>query len=387
MHFVAINPSAATGGAEISLLELLRRLPPHVRASVILPNDGHFRQCCEEAGIKVHIVEWPEILIKTGERSMVSSLLRISTVMAILRTARALRVRLSEIHPDVVLTNGLKAHMMGALACRSNYLLVWYLREGLERRKKSAILLRLLSRYCQCSIAISDYVRDSWQSITGAKPVKVIYNIVDLAAFADAHRPTDLVKKPGEVWFCVIGALTPIKGQDLFIEAAALARATLPNARFLIAGTNFYGSESDHFEHVLRERVTQLDLSDRVWFLGHRTDIPSLLRLVDVVVQPNRSAEGLGRTVLESMAAGVPVIAVNQWGPAEIVKQANSGLVFEPGNVHALSHAMLLLAHDAGLRAQFGNAGRAWTRRNLNPDELVRNFEGFIQAAVKLGFP
>ena len=386
MHFVAINPSSAAGGAEISLLELLRRLRHNARVSVILPADGEFRKSCEEAGIQVHILEWPERLIKIGETSMLSSLSRISTASAILRTARALRTCLRQLQPDVVLSNGLKAHMLGALACRSDYLLVWYLREGLERRKKSAVLLKLLSRYCRCSIAISEYVMNSWCKVTRQRPVKVIYNIVDLAAFANAPCPADLAKNPEEIWFCVIGALTPIKGQDLFIDAAARVIPRMPNARFLIAGTNFYESESDDFERLLKERVTELGLTDRVWLLGHRTDIPSLLNLVDVVVQPSRSAEGLGRTVLEAMAAGVSVISVDQWGPAEIVKQAGSGLVFEAGNVRSLSNVMMQLAQDAALRAQFGTAGRCWIRQHLNPDDLVREFEGFINAAAKLTY-
>src|SRR5438876_8154014 len=220
MHLVVIVSTANIGGAEISLIELIRRLPRETRVSVILPRDGEFRGYCEQAGVGVHIVQWPKTLAEVNEAS-VSSLFRVSPVLDVLKTVRALRECLRGINADVVITNGLKAHLMGAAACRSKYPLLWYLREGLDRRTNSGFLFRMLSKYCSGAIAISDYVKDSWSKVIGKKPVTVIYNIVDTTAFNDAADPADLVKRPGEIWFSVIGALTPIKGHDLFIEAAS----------------------------------------------------------------------------------------------------------------------------------------------------------------------
>ncbi len=376
MHLVAIASTANMGGAEASLIELIRRLNRKICVSVVLPADGELRICCEQAGLEVRIVPWPESLAKIGESSMVRSLLRISTVFHVMKTIRALRACLREMNADLVITNGLKAHMLGALACRSERLLLWYLREGLERRGKTAALLKILWKHSSGGIAISDYVKRSWRRVTGEKPITVIYNIVEQAAFADAPCPPDLKKEMGEIWFCVIGALTPIKGQDVFIEAAS--RLRLPQARFLIAGTNFYESESREFEDSLRELVKRLALTEQVSFLGFRKDVTSLLKVTDVLVQPNRGPEGLGRAVLEAMAAGVPVVTPDRWGPAEIVQQAGSGLMFEAGNTEQLARQMLRLAADPALRRQFGSAGRAWVEKNLVPEELVQKFETFI---------
>jgi glycosyltransferase involved in cell wall biosynthesis len=377
MHLVSIGSAANAGGAEISLLELLRRLKPQIKVSVILPKDGAFHLMCKRAGLDVHILDWPEILTRIGEGSMRSSLARLSTATEVMRGIRSLRDLLREIGTDVVVTNGLKAHMFGALACRSEYVLLWYLRESIERRADSGRILKTLSRFCKGGIAISDYVNNSWQNVMRNKPVTVIYNIVDVASFNGAAYPSDMTKKPEEVWFSVIGALTPIKGQDIFIKAASLAR--LPDARYLIVGTNFYESESPEFEFNLRRQVEELGLTDQVRFLGFRNDVPSILKLTDVVVQPNRGPEGLGRAVLESMVAGVPVIAVDQWGPAEILKLSGSGLMFEVGDPEALADHMRRLAADTALRSRLGSEGRAWTARHLVPEELVRRFEQFVE--------
>jgi glycosyltransferase involved in cell wall biosynthesis len=377
MHLVSIASAANAGGAEISLLELLRRLNPQIKVSVILPKDGTFHAMCKSAGLDVHNLHWPEVLTRIGEGSMRSSLARLSTATEVMRGIRSLRDQLREMGADVVLTNGLKAHMFGALACRSEYVLLWYLRESMERRANSRRILKTLSRFCNGGIAISDYVKNSWQNVIRNKPVTVIYNIVDVPSFDHAADPSDMTKKTEEVWFSVIGALTPIKGQDVFIKAASLAR--LPDARYLIVGTNFYESESQQFELNLRQQVEELGLTGQVRFLGFRNDIPSLLKFTDVVVQPNRGPEGLGRGVLESMVAGVPVIAVNQWGPAEILKQSGSGLLFGVGDAEALACHMRRLAADPGLRSRLGNDGRAWTARHLVPEELVQRFEQFVE--------
>src|SRR5205823_560225 len=131
--------------------------------------------------------------------------------------------------------------------------LLWYLRESLEGRANSRRILKALSRFCNGCVAISEYVKNSWQKVIQNKPVTVIYNIVDIASFDVGPGLPDLEKKSDEIWFCVIGALTPIKGQDVFIRAALLAR--LPTARYLIVGANFYENESQEFELALRQQV------------------------------------------------------------------------------------------------------------------------------------
>ena len=110
-------------------------------------------------------------------------------------------------------------------------------------------------------------------------------------------------------------------------------------------GSNPYVTQAGlQYEDFLRRRVRSSALLGRVKFVGFRDDVPNVLAQLDVLVQPNRGPEGLGRSVLEAMACGVPVIAVDKWGPAELIEHGHSGLLFPPRDADSLATHMLTLA-------------------------------------------
>ncbi len=106
-------------------------------------------------------------------------------------------------------------------------------------------------------------------------------------------------------------------------------------------------------------------LRDRVKFVGFRNDVPGILSQLDILVQSNRGPEGLGRSVLEAMACGVPVIAVNKWGPAELIQNGQTGLLFAPLDTKQLASHMLRLGRGRVLAEDHGA-----TRARLDSTEL-----------------
>lgn len=387
-HIAVLSPVAQMGGAEISLVELVRRLEGNPRLTLILPEDGPLRREASGAGARVCILPWPDRVMRFGERMCAPSIGE-SALMAgmIPRLTRRLSRLLQEIRADGLITNGIKAHLVGAAARRAGGLpLLWYLRDGLEGRRLSSILLRLYSSRCCGAIAISRYVEGEWRRVLPpAVAVRVLYNIVDLEKYRPGGPvPSDLRKSPGEIWYGMIGAITPLKGQDLFLEAAKGVIEAVPEARFLIVGANSYRAEASmQFEADLRRRVQEIGIQERVRFLGHRNDVAGILSTLDVLVQPNRGPEGLGRSILEAMASAVPVIAVNRWGPSEIIKDGETGLLTPWMDVEALTNRMRLLGREATLRARLGANGRDWMMRNLQPDKLVAQFREILGSMMQ----
>ncbi|MFZ0312879.1 MAG: glycosyltransferase, partial [Candidatus Korobacteraceae bacterium] len=313
---------AGMGGAEFSLLELVKHLRDSYEFHLIIPGEGPFQRHAEAAGATVWLLPWPEAIFSTGETAMHAGAGKILRAATSLRPfTRRLSSLLEEIQPSVFITNAVKAHLIGALARRPQHVpLIWYMRDGLEQRILSRKLLALLSRRCDMSVCISHYVAAQFQEYVSASlPSTVIYNIVDLNRFhPGVAPPADLSKGPEEVWFGLIGAITPLKGHDVFLQAAEKVLKQLPRAVFVIAGDNSYVTEAGLGYEELLQRRAQDSLGDRVRFLGFRSDVPAVLSRLDVLVQPNRGPEGLGRSLLEAMACAVPVIAVDKWGPAEL---------------------------------------------------------------------
>jgi glycosyltransferase involved in cell wall biosynthesis len=130
---------------------------------------------------------------------------------------------------------------------------------------------------------------------------------------------------------------------------AIRALAAIPRAHLAIAGSGFMLGE-------LQSAARSAGVTDRVHFLGLRSDIPRLLKSADVYVQSSRW-EGFGIAAVEAMAAGLPVIASRVPGLAEVV--ADAGCLFEPGDARDLAAKLELVLNDAELRARMRQAGRA----------------------------
>jgi glycosyltransferase involved in cell wall biosynthesis len=375
------------GGAELSLLELVSHLRDSYEFHLIVPGEGPLQSRAESAGAKVWVLPWPEAIVQTGETAQRPGLAQMVLSAGCLPSfTRRLSRLLEEISPSVFVTNAVKAHIIGALARRpKNVPLIWYMRDGMEERARSRKLLALFSRRCNLAVCISRYVASQFRKyISASVPATVVYNIVDLKRFhPSALPPADLRKQPDEIWYGMAGAITPLKGHDVFLDAAERVLVQLPKAMFVIAGSNPYVTEAGlEYEEQLRRRVAGSLLRDRVKFVGFRGDMPNVCSQLDVLVQPNRGPEGLGRSVLEAMACSVPVISVNKWGPAELIDDSRSGLLFTPLDTEQLTAHMLTLGESKSLRRIMGNRGHDWIQRNLVATELAEKFDRILAGAI-----
>ena len=209
------------GGAEFSLLELVACLRDSYEFHLIVPAEGPLQKNAVLAGAKVWILPWPEMLAGTGETAAALRMLR--SAACLMSFTRQFSTLLDEISPAAVITNAVKAHVIGALARKAKQVpLIWYMRDGLEERAISRKVLALLSRRCDMAVCISEYVAAQFrQYVSASVPAQVIYNIVDLKRFhPEALPPADLCKGPDEIWFGMIGAITALKGQDIFLDTA-----------------------------------------------------------------------------------------------------------------------------------------------------------------------
>lgn len=147
-----------------------------------------------------------------------------------------------------------------------------------------------------------------------------------------------------------VGWLLPIKGPEVLLEAMGHVWQRRSNIALIYVGKG-------DLEEPLKAMVRRLNVADRVRFLGWRTDIPDLMHSFDIFVLPSRN-EGMGRVIVEAMAAGLPVVASRTGGLPDLVSDGHNGFLVPPGDAAALGRAIRKLCDTADLRQRMGEQGR-----------------------------
>jgi glycosyltransferase involved in cell wall biosynthesis len=186
----------------------------------------------------------------------------------------------------------------------------------------------------------------------------------------------------------VVARLDRLKGIEYFVEAAKAVLSRVPDARFLIVGdTSVYAAYRDE----LKQRVTRLGLDDRLRFTGFRLDIPDVLSALTVSVLPSIAGEGLSNSLLESMAAGVPVVATNIGGNPEVVVDGETGLLVAPKDAAALASALCRILETPRLAEAMGQAGRQRVLDHFSNERMIERtqqiYDELLEQARRNGRP
>ena len=199
----------------------------------------------------------------------------------------------------------------------------------------------------------------------------VIPNGIDLARFTPRGRRTEarnrLQLTDSARVLVTVGHLTPIKGVDVLVEAAAAIRTAVPEATYLVAGR---GSEHER----IQRRLEALGLSGCFRLLGNHDDIPSLLEAADLFVLPSRS-EGQPNAVIEAMAMGVPVVATAVGGVPEVARHEREALLVEPESPGQLAQACIRALTTPELAGRLGRAGIERARAEFGLETMLRRYE------------
>jgi glycosyltransferase involved in cell wall biosynthesis len=183
----------------------------------------------------------------------------------------------------------------------------------------------------------------------------VIHNAVDVGAFAVPAHPNGVPRVVS------IGRFAFPKDFATLVEALAATRADYQAA---------FAGEGPLLQEVAAT-ILERGLAERIDLLGNRGDVPDLLASADVFVLSSRS-EGFPVSILEAMAAGLPVVATNVGGVAESVVDGETGLLVPPGDPGALAAALDRVLTDSALRLRLGTAGREQARRHFDVGDFRR---------------
>jgi glycosyltransferase involved in cell wall biosynthesis len=249
---------------------------------------------------------------------------------------------------------------------------------------------KLICCLADCVLVNAEAVRERLIA-EGYRPEKitVIKNGLDPTRFAKTNGDATLRREfglaPRAPLVAVVSRLNQLKGVEYFLEAAGMVAQHFPEARFVIVGDDPY-NQNGLYKRSLHERAARLGLDSRLIFTGLRQDIPGVLSEVAVSVLPSLS-EGLSNVLLESMAAGVPVVATRVGGNPEVVQDGATGFLTPPRDAAALARGIGLLLADPELASRFGRAAKQRIADHFSFERMVEKTEHLYLDLLKKASP
>jgi glycosyltransferase involved in cell wall biosynthesis len=232
-------------------------------------------------------------------------------------------------------------------------------------------------------IAVSDPVRAAVIERLGLPDDRVhtVPNWIDPERFKPIERDAAraMFRLRANIGVACIGQVTPAKGQEEFVRAAATIGRMRSDVEFLIVGEEH--EEERPFTAHLTQLATELGVGDKLRFTGRVRHIPELLAAVDVVVVPSWD-EGFSLVTIEALAARRAVLASNVGGIAGIIKDNLTGLLCPPRDVRALTDKLLWLVSDAPLRERLSVQGQRDVYTRFGREQIIERIEALYDRVV-----
>lgn len=358
---VHVVDSLQIGGIERLVHDLVTARGGNRTAVACLESLGPFGESLRKMGISVELIGRRGGFVSTG-----------------LRIWR----HLQRVRPDVVHCHNLPASLYGALGARlaGDIPVVMTKHGALVPRKDAA------SRLCRWLLRRAHVVGVSRQAVGimqdwlghGSGVVQYVPNGISPAEYGNLP-PQRLARAqlglPAQSYIIgIVARVTPVKGHVPLIDVFSRIRKRCPNTLLVIVGD---GGRVP----MVKERIHALGLGNSVLLMGQRQDIPAILAALDVFCLPSEM-EGMPITVLEAMAAGLPVVSSRVGGIPELIQHGKTGLLVSPGSTIELEAALFVLLQNPEIGREMGQLARERLTRMFSLEQVLRRYEDIYRGAV-----
>ena len=378
------------GGGEISLFNLVTHLDrTRFEPVVVLASDGALRQKLSDMGVETHVLPLSEAVTQVRKDSLTGpGAISGGQVWEIVRYVWQLRGFARRRGADILHTNSLKADIIGAIAGRlADLPVVWHVRDRIADDYLPSLatrVFRLMCRVMPSHVVVNSAATLEALQLPAHRRARVIYNgivhdglpfaelldetgelphVAHLNGYGEVAPAPDAPATPDAPIIGLVGRISPWKGQDIFLCAAAQVKERYPDARFQIIGAPLFGEEN--YELELRALCSELGLDESVEWLGFRTDVPQLIEKMTIVAHASKTGEPFGQVVVEAMMASRPLVATNGGGIPEIVVDGETGLLVPMNDAPAMASALLRLLDQPEWAKQLGQNGQRRAQANF----------------------
>lgn len=362
------------GGIAVRAIAVASALRQHgVESVFVLPtDDGDVSQRCRSLGFRV-----TQLMLRrpNSHRPLQTLLWFLSLPLSVWQLSGFIRRE----NPDVIHANGmicLQAVMAGLL---TRVPIIWHLAgTTIYPRTFSRVLLKLLGRKAY-KVFIAKGVREYFMGETPSSVREMIlHEPIDIdqverakACHVRGHFRRQIGVPDEAILVCTVANVTSLKGIDTLLKAAVRVRRKHSDVHFVVAGKKL--ATQQRFIRKLEHAIAALQMSSHFILAGYRDDIRFVLQDCDVFVLPSLS-EGTPLSILEAMAAGVPVIATRVGGIPEQIEHAKSGILVRPGDADDLAAAIENLVAQPELRIDLAHHAQSRVREEFSLGVFVPKF-------------
>lgn len=333
-------------GAEINILDVMRMLCVRghdVRCVVSGWNDGDFIE-----RLRAH--EIPYYSVKLGFIYLRQPLWTLDSLVhypgSIIRIARIM----SEFKPDFVYHQGYRSLLMSGFLSDPTRTIV-HVMDAEAASAKTRFAYRIIRRRATAFVAASRFIKqDLIDKGVASERIRVAYPPIHIRVSSAAQEPR-IRHAPARIG--IVGQLIPRKGHLDLLEALSRLRKEGHSCTLEV-----YGRGSVDWTDHLKASAIRLELAECVTWHGFVSDRSKIYGGLDVVVVPTRDQEAFGMVAAEPALWGLPVVASASGGLPEIVINNETGLLFPPGDVDALTDKLRALLLDADLRQRLGSRAK-----------------------------
>lgn len=291
--------------------------------------------------------------------------------------------------PFIVHTHTSKAGILGRLAAKfagvpiiihTPHGHVFYGHFGPLISKFFLLTERLMARITDRMVSLTQAEKNDYVALSISSPEKVttIHSGVDVDRFMNiqvniAEKKRELGLNSKGLMVGTVGWLLSIKGPMHLLKAMPYVWENHPETSLIFVGKG-------DLEKGLKEEARRMGVSDKVIFLGWRDDIPEIMQVLDVFVLPSLN-EGMGRVLVEAMAAGKPVVASSVGGILDLVKEGQNGFLAEPGDEKGLAIAIRKLLDDKKMRDEMGERGREMATK-FSVEKMVEKIDVLYESLL-----
>jgi len=361
-----IVPMLSPGGAERVAVHIVTRLNRQKYKPVVVSLWGRL-ECdldglLEEAGVEVRYL---------GKRPGFDS-----------RMFYRLHRAIKDCNPDIVHTHlHVLRYALPSLLILNHAALLHTVHNIAEREIEAGVrwMQRYALRHGVVPVAVAQEVALSLKQLYGVQRCRVISNGI----------PTDYYARPqtsrqewraregfgeNDVLFICVARFAAQKNHELLLKAFAQGPASDPSAHLVLVGEGVLQGE-------LEQQTRELGIARQVHFLGVRSDIPEVLGAMDTFTLSS-DYEGNPLSVMEAMAAGLPVVATAVGGVPNLLENGREGFLVQPGNVQDLSKAISLFLGNRELRQSLGKAAAHRARENFDVSVMVQGYEEMYETML-----